>query len=74
MRRFVRSLPVQMAILAVVFGGVTALVAAFAVAIALFGDPGEEVTLEAAVMLLREKGKKPRRGRRGRRRSSTRAG
>ena len=48
MRRFVRSLPVQMAILAVVFGGVTALVAAFAVAIALFGDPGEEVTLEAA--------------------------
>ena len=36
-------------------------------------DP-KEVTLEAAVTLLRDKGKKPRRGRRGRRRSSTRAG
>ncbi len=43
-----RSLPVQMAILAVVGGAVTALIVAFAAAMALFGDPGEEITLEAA--------------------------
>ncbi len=48
MSGFVRSLPAQMAILAVVAATVTALIVVFAAALSLFGDPGEDVTFEAA--------------------------